>query len=250
VTNAFLGGCPRASPPNQPPPPRWRSARAPRELALALRERRRRRVGGCRAILFEPPQFELNEKEKERQQAFPGAPPQPREVGSGHGVLYDTPQRGTPAPFGAVARAGGVNFAVQSSAATAARCASSRPRTWRGAGPAPRCPWTPAPNRTGAVWHAFLPGLSAGLLYGFRVGAHGARGGAALLTPPTSWWTLMPRYLPTLWPTPVPRDPCAKVPGAAAPRPAGQLAPCHAWPARWPAPSLRDPPPAPAGRGG
>lgn len=170
LANPFLSGCcPRGVSSKSATAPALPLGSGPAGAGAGAARPQRHRAGECRAILFEPPQFELNEKEKERDRPLPGAPPQPREVGTGHGVLYDTPQRGTPAPFGAVVRPGGVNFAVQSSAATALSLCLFTPEDLARGRPSAEVPLDPVLNRTGNVWHAFLPGLSAGLLYGYRV---------------------------------------------------------------------------------
>lgn len=83
--------------------------------------------------------------------------------------LFETlPQvldEGFPAPMGALARDGGVNVAVFSEHATAMElcvfdaAGRTEMRRWRLHGP------------HDGVWHAFLPGVGPGLVYGFR--AHG-----------------------------------------------------------------------------
>ncbi len=72
---------------------------------------------------------------------------------------------GTPWPLGATVVAGGVNVAVASTHATAIDLclfdASGRTEVAR----------LPLPGRSADVWHGFLPGATAGLVYGLR--AHG-----------------------------------------------------------------------------
>eukprot|EP00271_Cylindrocystis_brebissonii_P014372 TRINITY_DN35711_c0_g1_i1.p1 TRINITY_DN35711_c0_g1~~TRINITY_DN35711_c0_g1_i1.p1 ORF type:complete len:914 (-),score=89.55 TRINITY_DN35711_c0_g1_i1:950-3463(-) len=92
-----------------------------------------------------------------------------RDFGNGLGVLYDTPQRGSASPFGATARDNGVNFAVQSSSATTiSLCLFTEDDLQKGV-VSTEVPLHPILNRTGNVWHIFLPGLSKKLLYGYRV---------------------------------------------------------------------------------
>ena len=74
-------------------------------------------------------------------------------------------QAGRPWPMGAHVRDGGVNFAVFSEHATAIElCLFDE---------AGRVEWArrALPGRSGDVWHGFLPGAGAGLVYGLR--AHG-----------------------------------------------------------------------------
>jgi glycogen operon protein len=74
-------------------------------------------------------------------------------------------QAGRPWPMGAHVRDGGVNFAVFSEHATAVELC-----LFDAAG---RVEWSrlALPGRSGDVWHGFLPGAGAGLVYGLR--AHG-----------------------------------------------------------------------------
>ena len=65
-----------------------------------------------RAVLYEPPSF--LEDAAGIQEI-----PEVLDYGTGHGVLYDTPQSGMPGPFGAHATPEGVNFAISSTGATA-----------------------------------------------------------------------------------------------------------------------------------
>lgn len=74
---------------------------------------------------------------------------------------------GSPLPFGAHQRAGGVNFALFSRHATRVRLelygspdASSPTRV---------IDLDPARHRTGDVWHVWVPGITSGQLYGFRI---------------------------------------------------------------------------------
>ncbi|MCR5868287.1 glycogen debranching protein GlgX [Aquincola sp. J276] len=74
-------------------------------------------------------------------------------------------QPGRPWPLGATAEAGGVNFAVPSAHAEAMLLC-----LFDDAGQV-ELQRLPLPARTGDVWHGFLPGAAAGLVYGYR--AHG-----------------------------------------------------------------------------
>ncbi|MEO8597498.1 MAG: glycogen debranching protein GlgX [Candidatus Solibacter sp.] len=89
----------------------------------------------------------------------------------------DLPQRGTAQtpephadsrcfPLGATPVAGGVNFSVYSRSATAVELV-----LFDGVDPRPAqvIAIDPASNRTYHYWHAFVPGLSAGQIYGYRV---------------------------------------------------------------------------------
>lgn len=74
---------------------------------------------------------------------------------------------GSPLPFGAHQRAGGVNFALFSRHATRVRLelygspdAGSPTRV---------IDLDPARHRTGDVWHVWVPGITSGQLYGFRI---------------------------------------------------------------------------------
>ncbi len=82
---------------------------------------------------------------------------------------------GASAPLGATPVPGGVNFSVFSRHATAVEVL-----LFDGAGderPARSIPIDPVAGRTYHYWHAFVPGLKAGQLYGFRV--HGPEDSAA-----------------------------------------------------------------------
>ena len=74
---------------------------------------------------------------------------------------------GSPLPFGAHQRAGGVNFALFSRHATRVRLELY--------GSPDACSPTrvidldPARHRTGDVWHVWVPGITSGQLYGFRI---------------------------------------------------------------------------------
>jgi glycogen operon protein len=74
-------------------------------------------------------------------------------------------QPGRPWPLGASVRDGGVNFAVWSAHAQAVELELF---DGAGEGAAGRAR---LPGRTGEVWHGFLPGATAGTVYGYR--AHG-----------------------------------------------------------------------------
>lgn len=83
--------------------------------------------------------------------------------------LCGPPLRGRPLPFGATACEEGVNFAVHSSGATAvALCLFTESDLQQGV-VTKEVPLHPVFNRTGDVWHIFLPDLQSNLLYGYRV---------------------------------------------------------------------------------
>ncbi|GJP78821.1 hypothetical protein CLOP_g9089 [Closterium sp. NIES-67] len=113
------------------------------------------------AVLYEPPSF-LRDAATVRRMAE-------RDFGSGHGVLYDTPQRGSATPYGATAVDNGVNFAVHSSGATAVSVCLFTPEGLAQGKPSAEVPLHPILNRTGDVWHIYLPALSRNLLYGYRI---------------------------------------------------------------------------------
>ena len=71
---------------------------------------------------------------------------------------------GSPAPLGATADAGGTNFAIYSEGAEKIElCLFDRPD-------APtECARIELPERTGHIWHGYLPGVGAGQAYGYRV---------------------------------------------------------------------------------
>jgi glycogen operon protein len=78
---------------------------------------------------------------------------------------FDAPTAGRPWPLGASVRGGGVNFAVFSADASAVDlCLFDA----EGRRELARCP---LPARSGDVWHGFVAGAGAGLVYGLR--AHG-----------------------------------------------------------------------------
>ncbi|CAI0387969.1 unnamed protein product [Linum tenue] len=75
---------------------------------------------------------------------------------------------GHPAPFGATARDGGVNFSVYSSnAVAAALCLISLSDLSKGRVTA-EIPLHPVANKTGDIWHVFLKGDFKDMLYGYR----------------------------------------------------------------------------------
>src|SRR5690349_18364022 len=76
---------------------------------------------------------------------------------------------GTSAPPGATVRDGGVNFSVFSRTAAAVDLLLFDRAG--GARPASVIPLDPVTNRTYHYWHAFVPSLRAGQVYGYR--AHG-----------------------------------------------------------------------------
>jgi glycogen operon protein len=74
--------------------------------------------------------------------------------------------RGSPIPFGASVRRGGVNFAIFSKHATAVTLVLFYPGDRESL---VEFPLDPRINRTGDVWHAFLQGLNPGIHYAFRM---------------------------------------------------------------------------------
>jgi glycogen operon protein len=74
--------------------------------------------------------------------------------------------RGHCRPFGATARAGGVNFALFSRHAQAVHLLLFREGQDQ---PFAEIPLDPAANKTGDVWHVFVRGLSPDVLYAYRV---------------------------------------------------------------------------------
>jgi isoamylase len=72
-------------------------------------------------------------------------------------------------PLGATAVPGGVNFSIYSKNSTALELLLFDGAS--GAGPSHTIPLDPVKNRTFHYWHAFVPGLKPGQLYGYR--AHG-----------------------------------------------------------------------------
>src|SRR5690348_10875214 len=75
-------------------------------------------------------------------------------------------KRGSPLPFGATLLRGGINFSIFSRDATEVSLVLFSPGL---PDPLAELPLDPHVNRTGNVWHAFLPGLDPGLHYGFRM---------------------------------------------------------------------------------
>ena len=74
---------------------------------------------------------------------------------------------GRPAPFGATLKEGGVNFAVFSRGAT--KVVLEFYKEVDDICPCARVEFDPDVNRTGDVWHAFIPDVKAGALYLYRV---------------------------------------------------------------------------------
>src|SRR5437016_9812760 len=75
--------------------------------------------------------------------------------------------RGHCRPFGATARAGGVNFALFSRHAQAVHLLLYR--EGQDFAPFAEIPLDPATNKTGDVWHVFVRGLSSDVHYAYRV---------------------------------------------------------------------------------
>lgn len=77
--------------------------------------------------------------------------------------------KGSPLPFGSTARDGGVNFAIHSTRATSVTlCLFTLSDLQKGV-VTKKIPLDPLLNKTGDVWHAFLPGTFEDLLYGYKV---------------------------------------------------------------------------------
>lgn len=77
--------------------------------------------------------------------------------------------KGSPLPFGSTARDGGVNFAVHSTQATSVTiCLFTLSDLQKGV-VSKKFSLDPLLNKTGDVWHAFLPGTFEDLLYGYEV---------------------------------------------------------------------------------
>lgn len=86
-----------------------------------------------------------------------------------HHGLCGQPSRGSPLPFGATLKDTGVNFAIHSSAATSiSLCLFTLSDLHKGL-VTQEIPLHPRLNRTGDVWHVYLPDVIEGLLYGFRI---------------------------------------------------------------------------------
>lgn len=80
------------------------------------------------------------------------------------GRMNETTRPGLPFPQGATALEGGVNFAIFAESAEAVDlCLFVSPRSRR------ESQRIRLNHQTGGVWHAFVPGLGAGQLYGYRV---------------------------------------------------------------------------------
>ncbi|KAL3692101.1 hypothetical protein R1sor_005752 [Riccia sorocarpa] len=83
--------------------------------------------------------------------------------------VCDKPQRGRPLPFGSTAMSNGVNFAVHSSGASAVSlCLYTEGDLEKGT-ITKEIKLKPQVNKTGDVWHIFLPEIAPNLLYGYRV---------------------------------------------------------------------------------
>jgi glycogen operon protein len=84
-------------------------------------------------------------------------------------------RRGSGQPFGATVRPDGVNFAIFSRHAHAVSLVLFREGVEE---PCAEIPLDPTHNKTGDVWHVFVPGLSSDFLYGYRVhGSHAPKTG-------------------------------------------------------------------------
>jgi glycogen operon protein len=85
----------------------------------------------------------------------------PLALDASHGIL-----RGHPTPLGATVRPGGVNFSIFSRHATDVHLVICSPWSFE---PIAEFRLDPRRNRTGDIWHAFVPGARAGTIYGWRV---------------------------------------------------------------------------------
>ncbi len=79
-------------------------------------------------------------------------------------------ERGTPLPLGATIKRHGINFAVFSKHATDVILLIYNED---GSGPVMQYRFNPCFNRTGEVWHGFIPGLSPGICYGYKMDRDG-----------------------------------------------------------------------------
>jgi glycogen operon protein len=78
-------------------------------------------------------------------------------------ILHGAIQPGAPDPLGATPDGGGINFALFSAHGRKVElCLFDGPA-------GPEIERIPLPARTGDVWHGYLPGAAAGLVYGYRV---------------------------------------------------------------------------------
>uniref|UniRef100_A0A0C9QWI2 TSA: Wollemia nobilis Ref_Wollemi_Transcript_4182_3024 transcribed RNA sequence n=1 Tax=Wollemia nobilis TaxID=56998 RepID=A0A0C9QWI2_9CONI len=77
--------------------------------------------------------------------------------------------KGSPLPFGATAGDGGVNFAVHSSKATSVKICIFTLSDLQKGKVSKTIPLDPVRNKTGDVWHAFLPGKFDDMLYGYQI---------------------------------------------------------------------------------
>ncbi|CAM6035531.1 unnamed protein product [Sphagnum compactum] len=86
--------------------------------------------------------------------------------------FYGPPLRGRPLPFGASASENGVNFAVHSSGASSVCLCLFTESDLQQGKVSKEVQLDPVFNRTGDVWHIFLPDIAPNLLYGYRVNGH------------------------------------------------------------------------------
>lgn len=93
---------------------------------------------------------------------------------------------GNPDQLGATFDGGGVNFALFSAHATTVElCLFNRAEALV------EHTRIPLAERTSDVWHAYVPNLGPGQLYGYRDRDPGTRRGDTASIPPNSCWTLM-----------------------------------------------------------
>ncbi|XP_024544840.1 isoamylase 1, chloroplastic [Selaginella moellendorffii] len=83
--------------------------------------------------------------------------------------LAGRPKRGRPLPFGATPVEGGVNFSVHSSGAIAVSLCLFTEEDLQKGRVGKEFPLHPVFNRTGDVWHVYLPDVCPNLLYGYRL---------------------------------------------------------------------------------
>ncbi|MCO5596778.1 hypothetical protein L7F22_050847 [Adiantum nelumboides] len=87
---------------------------------------------------------------------------------AGH-ELFGVPCRGSPLPFGATLINEGVNFAIHSSAATSVTLCLFTLSDLQQGQATREVSLHPRLNRTGDVWHIYLPDVVEGLVYGYRI---------------------------------------------------------------------------------
>src|SRR6476659_7530514 len=117
---------------------------------------------------------------------------------NGEAVMTDSSTMGRSSPLGATVIDGGVNFSLYSRTATGVELLLFD----RDDSPTPELVvrLDPADNRTYYYWHAFVPGVRAGQIYGYRVSgpsdpSHGLRfDPAKVLLDPYGRGTVVPKH--------------------------------------------------------